>query len=227
MDYARAIAEAGLEIGAIKLSTDPPFQWASGYIMPIYNDNRMFLNFPEHRKLILKAFDEHLNDILTTPHLDVIAGTATAGIPWASFLAQARDKPLIYIRDKPKSHGLKNRIEGIDADSDLQGRGVLLIEDLISTGGSSAEAVQAIRDANGRCTTCLSIFTYDLDKAATEFSFLDPQCHTLSLLTYDVLLATALDKGYIDDGQERMLAEWRADPFGWGEAHGFPQVVKE
>jgi len=190
--------------------------------MPIYNDNRMFLSFPEHRKLIMEGFINLIKDI---PY-EFIAGTSTSGIPPATTLADSLSKPLIYVRDKPKSHGLKNQIEGIDAESDLQERKVILIEDLISTGGSSARAVQAIRDANGVCNYCISIFNYGLDKAVQAFDNLEPKCEVRSLLTYDRLLEVAKETGYIDAQQTKMLNEWRADPFGWGEKHGFPQVEK-
>lgn len=222
MDYGKEIAKAGLNINAIKLRPNDPFKWSSGYRMPIYNDNRMFLFFPDHRKLIREGFTNLIKDI---PY-EVIAGTSTSGIPPATTLADSLGKPMIYVRDKPKDHGLKNQIEGIDAEYDLQKRKVVLIEDLISTGGSSARAVQAIRDANGECNYCVSIFNYGLDKAVQAFDSLDPRCEVRSLLTYDTLLEVAKETGYINDQQEKMLAEWRANPLGWGEKHGFPRVEK-
>jgi len=222
MDYGKEIAKAGLNINAIKLKPNDPFMWSSGYRMPIYNDNRMFLFFPEHRKLIREGFTNLVKDI---PY-EVIAGTSTSGIPPATTLADSLGKPMIYVRDKPKDHGLKNQIEGIDAEYDLQRRKVVLIEDLISTGGSSARAVQAIRDANGECNYCVSIFNYGLDKAVQAFDSLDPRCEVRSLLTYDTLLEVAKETGYINDQQEKMLAEWRANPLGWGEKHGFPKVER-
>ena len=128
-DYSQLIAKAGLNIGAMKLNPSDPFQWASGYRMPIYNDNRMFLFYPEYRLLIISAFESVIED--QGIEFDVIAGTSTAGIPWASFLAQKLDKPMIYIRDKPKDHGLRNQIEGIDAEAGLDGKTAIVIEDLI------------------------------------------------------------------------------------------------
>ena len=224
MDYEREIARAGLEIKAIKLRPDDPFTWASGFRMPIYNDNRMFLFHPNHRALLAEGFG-NLLESEKIPY-DVVAGTSTAGISPATTLADSLKQPMIYVRDKPKDHGLKNQIEGIDAESDLRGRRVVLVEDLISTGGSSAKAVQAIRDANGECNYCISIFNYGLDKAAQAFDSLDPKCNVRSLLTYDTLLEVAKETGYINDQQAKMLAEWRADPFGWGEKHGFPKVER-
>jgi len=224
MDFGREIARAGLEIKAIKLRPDDPFTWASGFRMPIYNDNRMFLFHPEHRALLAEGFIKILGSE-DMPY-DVIAGTSTAGISPATTLADALEMPMIYVRDKPKGHGLKNQIEGIDAESDLERRRVILVEDLISTGGSSARAVQAIRDANGSCNYCISVFNYGLDRGVEAFSNLDPKCEVRSLLTYDVLLEVAKETGYITDPQAVMLAEWRSDPFGWGEKNGFPPVEK-
>ena len=222
IDYGRAIAKAGLEIKAIKLNPDNPFQWASGYRMPIYNDNRMFLFFPEDRELITDG----LASIAKGLPFSVVAGTSTSGIAPGVLLSEKFKSPFIYIRDKPKDHGLRNRIEGIDAEEDLSGHVIILVEDLISTGGSSANAVQGIRDAKGRCDNCLSIFNYGLDKAVQEFSVLDPICEVRSLLTYDVLLDVAKEIGYLTKEQIRVLEEWRADPFNWGEKHGFPKVEK-
>ena len=224
MNYEKEIAKAALNIKAIKLQPDNPFTWASGYRMPIYNDNRMFLVYAQYRELILNAFKELLSSRSIT--FDVIAGTSTSGIPPATTLADSLRKPLIYVRDKPKGHGLKNQIEGIDAESDLQGKEVILIEDLISTGGSSAKAVQAIRDANGVCNYCISIFNYGLGKANSAFDNLDSKCEVLSLLNYDILLEVAKEIEYINNQQTEMLAEWRQDPFGWGERNGFPRVIK-
>lgn len=221
-NYGKEIARAGLEIKAIKLRPDEPFQWASGFMMPIYNDNRLFLGFPEHRDLIKQGLIQLTSDV----DYAVVAGTSTAGIPHATLLADEIQKPMIYIRDKPKEHGLKNQIEGIDAESDLGKQQVVVIEDLISTGGSSARAVQAVRDANGECNHCISIFDYGLDKAVSAFAELKPKCEVRSLLTYDVLLEAAKEANYLDDKQIKLLEEWRKDPFGWGEKNGFPKVEK-
>ena len=114
MDYAREIAKAALDIKAIKLSPDKPFEWASGYRMPIYNDNRMFLFDPCARALIADGFKHLIHS--QAIHYDVIAGTSTSGIPWGALLANEFASPFIYVRDKPKDHGLQNQIEGIDAD---------------------------------------------------------------------------------------------------------------
>ena len=233
------IARTSLEIGAIKLRPEQPFQWASGYFMPIYNDNRLQLQKYEYRRTIADAFGIMLmaNGILINEHSDVIAGVATSGISPATSLADSHRASLVYVRDKPKAHGMKNRIEGIPDDQDLGNRRVVLIEDLVSTGGSSVDAVQAIRDANGSIDTCLAIFSYNLDVASKMFSgelpydkektrTLETPCKILPILTYETLLKVAIETGNINAEQQKMLEEWRADPFNWGENHGFPRVEK-
>jgi orotate phosphoribosyltransferase len=192
--------------------------------MPIYNDNRMFLFHPEMRRVIAQGLADIIQAEGISP--EVVAGTATAGIPHGALLADLLALPYIYIRDKPKAHGLKNRIEGLDADSDLEGRSIVVIEDLISTGGSSARAVEAVREANGDCTWCLSIFSYGLEKASEQFEALTPPCSFDSLLTFPTLLDVARDGGFLTEDQIALLAAWREDPFGWGEKHGFPKVEK-
>ena len=233
-EHGKELAEVALDIRAIKLNPDDPFQWASGYRMPIYNDNRLFLGSYEYREIIANGFLDLIED--EGIEWRRIAGTSTAGISPATTLADLTGAPLIYVRDKPKDHGLRNRIEGIDSESDLEGEKIILIEDLISTGGSSASAVQAIRDANGVCDYCLSIFNYGLDKAERVFrgeeafdrdgNKLSFPCNVRSLLDYETLLEVAVESAYIDEEQVRMLNEWRADPFGWGEKNGFPRIEK-
>ncbi len=231
MDYARTIANTALKIKSIKLNPENPFTWASGYRMPIYNDNRMFLRNYNHRLLIINGF-VNLIEIIDTFNQNYreqkeIAGTSTAGIPWATLLAQRLRLPMIYVRDKSKDHGLKNQIVGIDSESDLNGSNVILIEDLISTGGSSVNAVQTIRNANGVCNYCLSVFNYGLDKAVNEFNRLNPRCNVKSILTYNTLLDVVKEENYVNESQIKALEEWRIDPFGWGENHGFPKIDKK
>jgi len=221
-DVGRRLAEQGLTTGAIKLNPDDPFRWASGYRMPVYNDNRMFLFHPETRRDIAQGLADVIDRKGISPQ--VVAGTATAGIPHGALLAELLTLPYIYVRDKPKAHGLKNHIEGLDADSDLDGRSVVVIEDLISTGGSSARAVEAVREANGLANWCLAIFSYGLERASECFAALDPPCEFTSLLTFPVLLDVARTGGLLSRAQIALLEEWREDPFGWGEAHGFPKV---
>lgn len=220
--YADRLAAAGLELQAIRLNTETPFLWASGYYMPVYNDNRMLLINSEYRRLIAEAFSEIIKK--ENIAFDCIAGTSTAGIPHATTLADMLKCPLTYVRDKPKKHGMKNRIEGLPAETGYNGKKVLLIEDLISTGGSSAEAVEGIREAGGDISCCLSIFSYGLTEALEKFKALTPPCRVYSILTYDGLLNAARKRNYISSTQESILREWKSGPFEWGVRHGFPPV---
>ena len=310
---AKKIARTGLEIGAIKLNPEKPVKWASGYRMPIYNDNRMFLAKFEHRMMIAKEFI----DILKSEKIsyDYIAGTSTAGIapaasvanllgvplviiedgkpyvfeqpfmvevegnfdavattcPWAIpfgvSVANEKKLPFMYIRQSKKAHGLEQKIEGIPIEGqkvllldyhrndsycanavatlnekgvsakkiisldvsdivkagNIKGKQVPVIEDLISTGGSSAKTVQAVRDAGAISNHCLSIFNYGLDKAVQAFVALDPKCYTHSQLIYDILMEVIVESGKFPKGQIAVLKEWGSDPFGWGEKHDFPR----
>ena len=172
MLYGERLAEISLEMGAIKLQPNDPFLWASGYRMPIYNDNRMLLSSSEARRLVAEGF----LDILQQEEIDfeVIAGTSTAGIPHSTTLADMLGTPLTYVRTKAKDHGMGNQIEGLGGDRSYHNRKVVLIEDLISTGGSSIKAVQAVREAEGDITWCLAIFSYGLEKARTQFAEMVP-----------------------------------------------------
>ncbi len=218
-----ALAEKSLSIKSIRLDTLHPFQWASGFFMPIYNDNRMHLVDHSSRKLIAHGFHSLIKE--KEIKFDVVAGIATAGIPHATTLADLLEKPLIYIRDKPKDHGLRNQIEGIDSSSDLEGKTALLIEDLVSTGGSTIKAIRAIRNASGKVKNVFSIFNYGFKE--TEQEFKNAECTLDSLVTYDLLLETAIKNEYIKKDQLENLKGWRLDPFNWGERHGFPKGEKK
>ncbi len=229
------LAETSLKIGAIKLNISSPFEWASGYRMPIYNDNRMLLFDCESRDLVDTLLIDEVRRKYGNQDI-TIAGTSTAGIPWATSLANFRRGNLIYVRDKPKTHGLRNRIEGLDASRGLDGRRVVLIEDLISTGGSSVSAVQAIRDAGGKIDYCFSIFNYGFNMAKKMFrgefpfddkgSILLEPCNNVSIMDYKTLMAVAEKNGYIKKEELAELEDWRKDPLNWGEKRGFPRVEK-
>ena len=161
------LAKRALKIQAIKINPERPFQWASGYFMPIYNDNRMLLYDPSTRKLIAEGFSQIIKR--KKIKFDVVAGTSTAGIPHAETLADLLEKPMIYIRDKPKDHGLRNQIEGIDSNKNLFGLEAIVVEDLVSTGGSSLKAVHAVRNARGKVRFMFSIFNYGFPEIEQEF----------------------------------------------------------
>lgn len=222
--YGPQLAKAAFELGAIRLSPKEPFTWASGYRMPIYNDNRQFLANSSYRALICDAFTDMLMTLGFDP--DNIAGTSTAGIPHATTLADRLRKPLSYIRSSSKDHGLGNQIEGLGKDGSYHGDKVLLIEDLISTGKSSIQAVNAIINAEGYVPYCLAIFTYGLKASEDAFKAVIPECVPYTILSYPMMIQTAVETGYINAEEGETLHEWREDPFGWGIKHGFEKIER-
>ena len=217
--YSYEIAKSALKMGAIRLSPEKPFCWASGYYMPIYNDNRTLLGDSGVRKMVSLAFKELLFKLNYEP--DTIAGTSTAGIPHATTLADLLQKPLSYIRSSSKDHGLQNQIEGLGRAPGYEGKKVVLIEDLISTGMSSIKAVKAIREAEGKVPYFLAIFPYGTSQGKEAFASLDPVCEPVTILDYDYVIPIAKEQGYIKPAQEAMLLEWSRSPFTWGENHGW------
>lgn len=222
--YGPQLAKAAFELGAIRLNTKDPFTWASGYRMPIYNDNRQFLVKASYRALICDAFADMVEALKF--NVQNVAGTATAGIPHATPLADRLQKPLSYVRSSSKDHGLGHQIEGLGANGSYENANVLLIEDLISTGSSSIKAVDAIVKANGNCPYCFAIFTYGLDKSTESFAQLDPVCTPYSILSYPVMLETAKKVGYVNEEDVKALEAWRESPFTWGEERGFAKVER-
>ena len=222
--YGPQLAKGAFELGAIRLSPNDPFTWASGYRIPIYNDNRQLLAKSSYRALICDAFSDMLAALDFDP--ENIAGTSTAGIPHATTLADRLHKPLSYIRSSSKDHGLQNQIEGLGKNGSYEGKKVVLIEDLISTGKSSLQAVNAIINANGLVPYCLAIFTYGLDAATKAFEAVEPKCEPFTILSYPVMIQTAVEVGYINDEDAKTLHEWREDPFAWGANHGFEKVER-
>jgi orotate phosphoribosyltransferase len=211
-NIAEKLARISLEIGAIKFSPDQPFKWASGHQMPIYNDNRLLLGNSAHRTLVAKGFQELLK--ARSAQFDVIAGTATAGIPHATTLADMLQLPLIYVRSATKSHGMGNKIEG----PLKQNQKVLVIEDLISTGGSAANAVTAIREAGGTVNHCFSIFSYGFAVATNNFNSIS--CESHSILKFPQLLEIALSTENLSIKDIEILKSWQKNPFKWTENKG-------
>ncbi|CAH1195950.1 Orotate phosphoribosyltransferase [Paenibacillus auburnensis] len=197
-----------LEIGAVALRPQDPFTWTSGIKSPIYCDNRLTLSFPEVRNYIANGFAELIKS--SYPEAQVIAGTATAGIPHAAWVADKLNLPMAYIRDKAKGHGKQNQIEGIISP----GQKVIVIEDLISTGGSSIKAAQAVEEAGGEVLAVLAIFSYELDRATEGFTAAGVPLQSLS--NYTTLIDVALSQGKIAEGDVALLQSWRKDPASFG-----------
>ena len=205
---ARQIARKLLQIKAIKLSPQNPFTWASGLRSPIYCDNRIILSHPEIRTMVIEAFRSKAERFLP---FDGIAGVATAGIAHGALLAQAMGLPFIYVRDKAKGHGRQNTIEGAWSP----GQRWLVIEDLISTGGSSLKAVETLRESGCEAAGVLAIFTYGFPQA--EKAFAEADCPLDTLSNYPTLLEEAAREDYISQAARQTLEIWRQDPKAWSE----------
>ena len=208
MNYASEIAKQLLQIKAIKLNPQKPFRWASGRFSPIYCDNRMVLSYPDTRNLVLDGF-ENLAKLFG--QIDGIAGVATAGIPHGALLADRLGVPFIYVRSASKSHGRQNQIEG----EIRPGQRVLVIEDLISTGGSCLKAVDALKDAGIEPVAVLAIFTYQLPAATKAFAQAELDFKTLT--DYSTLLERANTDQLIQAADLETLKNWRHDPIAWSE----------
>ncbi|MDE3838458.1 orotate phosphoribosyltransferase [Bacillus methanolicus] len=205
----RYIAEKLLEIGAVSLKPNDPFTWASGLRSPVYCDNRLTLSYPEVRREIAKGLKTLIMEKF--PDVEIVAGTATAGIPHAAWVSELLDLPMCYVRSKPKGHGKGNQIEG----KVVQGQKVVVIEDLISTGGSVITAVEALREAGCHVLGAVSIFTYELEKGKELLK--EANVAAYSLTDFPSLSEIAKEKGYIDPVDMEKLAEWRKNPAEWGK----------
>ncbi len=196
-----------LQVGAVKLSPENPYTWSSGWKSPIYCDNRLTLSYPEIRTYL----KEELAALLKThfPGAEAIAGVATAGIPHAALVADALDMPMCYVRSAPKAHGMGNRIEGLV----LPGQQVVVLEDLISTGGSSLSVVETLWEAGAQVLGMLAIFTYGFETAAANFR--TAGCPWYTLTDYPTLLAEALGQGLIQPDALEQLNAWRNTPDTW------------
>jgi orotate phosphoribosyltransferase len=207
MTNEKAVAEKLLEIQAIKLNLENPFTWASGWKSPIYCDNRKTLSYPAIREFIKS---EMCNIIFEQfPDADYLAGVATAGIAWGAMAADQLKLPFIYVRSKPKEHGMGNQIEGYYEKN----KKVVVIEDLISTGKSSLEVIKALRAAGLEISGLVSIFNYGFDQASVAFR--SEEIPTRSLTDYPTLIQLAADKGTVNEEQQKILVKWREDPANW------------
>lgn len=208
-DTALKVAEYLLQINAIKIKPKEPFQWASGWHSPIYCDNRLVLSYPKIRNYIRQSLVKIINDHYE--NINCVAGVATGGIALGALVAQELGLPFVYIRPSAKKHGLENRIEGHLEE----GSNVIVIEDLISTGGSSLNAVRAIKESKSFVKGLLANFTYDFDISKKDFKKEDCDFYTLS--DYDHLIEKALGTRYIQKEDVKTLEEWRKDPENWGK----------
>jgi orotate phosphoribosyltransferase len=198
-----------LQVKAIKLNVKEPFTWSSGLKSPIYCDNRKTLSFPKIRTFIRQQFVEIINEEFG--NIDLIAGVATGAIAHGVLVAQELGLPFVYVRSAEKKHGLENQIEGYYES----GQSVVVIEDLVSTGKSSLNAVHALRDAGCDVKGMLAIFSYNLPKALKNFQ--EAKCRLITLSNYDELIKQAIESNYISDKDLKSLINWRKDPEAWGK----------
>ncbi len=207
---AAQVAEMLLKIQAIKLSAEKPFTWSSGWKSPIYCDNRLALSFPAIRHSIKMALSNAIRQHF--PEVEAIAGVATAGIPQGALVSDELQLPFLYVRPKPKEHGMENLIEG----KVTKGQKVVVVEDLVSTGGSSLKSVQALKDAGFVVLGMVCIFNYGFEVA--EKNFTDAGVRLITLSDYNHLLMFAQREKYITDEQVVSLKSWRVDPANWRNA---------
>lgn len=204
----KIVAKQLLDIKAVKLSVEKPFTWASGWKSPIYCDNRKILSYPAARKVVYEAFVDTIKKYFKD--VDVIAGVATGAIAYGMLVAEVMGKPFVYVRPKPKDHGTGAQIEG-----DLpKGARVVVVEDLISTGGSSLSAVDALLKEGAVVLGMVAIFTYNFIKARRAFEYANVELYTLS--HYEALLEEAVAEKYIKAEDLDVLREWRINPESWG-----------
>lgn len=209
MERKLQISEFLLQIKAIKLQPEKPFTWASGWKSPIYCDNRKTLSYPKVRTYIRQQFVDVIMEEFGTP--DIIAGVATGGIAIGALVAQEMGLPFCYVRSSKKEHGLSNQIEGVIAS----GQSVVIIEDLISTGGSSLNAVEALRDAGCKILGMAAIFTYGFKESKDAFK--NAKVKLVALSNYDALIQQAVASNYIQEKEMETLKQWSKDPSNWGK----------
>jgi len=212
MTTAARIARDLLAVGAVALRPDDPFTWASGRRSPVYTDNRLTLSDPEARSRIADAFASLVRDRFA--HVDAVSATATAGIAHGALLADRLGLPFSYVRAAPKGHGKQNRIEGRVAE----GQRVVLVEDLVSTGGSALSAAHALRDAGADVVAVVAVFTYGFPEA--DAAFAEAGLPLATLTDFSALAAAAHETGAVGPDAEAVLDAWRQDPAGWSEQWG-------
>lgn len=207
-ETALTTAESLLQIKAIKLDNANPFTWASGIKSPIYCDNRKTLSYPKIRTYIRQELVRIINEEFGT--IDLVAGVATGAIGIGALVAQELGLPFAYVRSEKKTHGLENQIEGVIEE----GQSVVVVEDLISTGRSSLQAVEAVRLAGANVKGMVAIFTYGFNDAVESFANAGCELHTLT--NYEVLIKKAMEQKYIKDSDLQSLISWRENPKNWG-----------
>lgn len=201
------LSEYLLQIKAIQLNVQNPFTWASGWKSPVYCDNRIILSYPEVRNFVKKQLVQIVRERF--PEANCIAGVATAGIPHGAMIADELGLPMVYVRDKPKGHGMQNTIEGRLPEN----ANIVVVEDVISTGKSSLKAVDDLKATGANILGMVAIYTYEFDIAKERFESYQIPLYTIT--NYSALIPVAVEQGYVSSEYNNTLAEWRKDPASW------------
>ena len=207
MNKKEQTAKILFDLKAVKINVKEPFTFSSGIKSPIYCDNRVILGYPEAREQIEQGF----LDIIDTENTDVIAGVATAGISWAAFIAEKLGKPMAYVRSKPKGHGVGRQIEG----AETAGKRVAVIEDLISTGGSSINAAEVLRNSGAESVEVKAIFSYNFKSAFENFEKINCKWDIIS--DFDILIELLKNEKYLNETEAKTALEWNKNPESWGK----------
>ncbi len=207
-----AVAEILLSIKAITINMEQPYRYTSGILSPCYSDMRLLVSYPKERRQVIAAWVEMIKDL---GQFDLIAATATAGIPHGAWVSDALDLPMVYVRDKAKAHGKQSQIEGLAK----KGQKTVITEDLISTGMSSIGTAIAIREAGGIVDTITAIYNYTMPASAKNFA--EAGLELKSLTTFPVVVEVATTKGLIKPKEREIVLDWIKDPTEWGKRHGF------
>lgn len=210
---SRKVAELLLEIKAVALKPSDPYKYTSGILSPIYTDNRLLMGYPEKRKKIISAMKELIEK--KGLEFNVIGATATAAIPHAAWLADQLNKPMVYVRSSKKEHGKKNKVEGLVKENWK----AIVIEDLISTGGSSMGTVNGLRSTGVKVNDIIAIFTYQMEKSIERFREGEVELHALT--DFSTMIEVAAEKGFITGKEKESALEWNKDPQNWGKKMGF------
>ena len=211
--FQKAIANILVEISAVNFAPDSPRTFKSGLISPVYVDNRTIPYYPEKWRTVIDGFCDTI--VQNELSFDVVAGIAAGGIPHSAAMGYRLLKPSVFVRKQPKEHGMKNRVEG----GIVAGKRVLLVEDLITTGGSSLSGIQALRDSGGIVEHCIAIVRYDFADAARNFADANVVLHTLT--TFPVIVTQAAEKGRFARHELEAINDWLEDPHGWAKRHGY------
>lgn len=213
MDYQKEIAKALLEIGAVGFKPKEPLTFKMGMIAPVYVDNRIFPAHPEKFKLVINGFENLIkeNDL----NFDMVAGIAVGGIPYSAVLGYQIGRPSIFVRKESKGYGKNKRVEG----GDVNGKKILLIEDLVSTGSSSLSGVQALREEGAAVNDCVIIVSYDFPESKVNFEKENVKLHTLT--NFPSIFQQAVEMKKITEEEKKVVEDWYSDPWGWAGRHGF------